>query len=1534
MRILAVLFLLLFTLPAFAQNETPEEERGLFLSFVEDRLSAPNRQIRIQNIQGVLSSNAQIGLITVADNEGVWLRIENATIVWSRSALLFRQRLQIDTLAAERIEVLRQPIPDESLPAPEASGFQVPELPIAINLDQLDVPSISFGQDVFGLESQLAVTGRIRLEDGSLDTALEITRLDGPGGQFSLVAAYANATEQLDLDLTLAEPENGIVANLLNIEGRPPVNLTVNGSGPLSGLDIDLTLDAAGERVLTGATQLRRQNEGLAYAAQLSGPIATLIPAQFRDFFGEQTSLEARGLVRDAGGMVLEALDLESAALDLQASAETTTDGFLRRLNLNAAIDDGTDGAIVLPVPGGSTTVNRATLALSFGESADEEWSGKLDIDRLANPDFTATRATFDFGGLARNLDQPAARALTFAVDGALSGIIATRADIGEALGDRITLDIDGSWNAGEAVDLANAILSGNGLSVSLQGEIAELAFNGDLAVQAENISPFSSLAGRELSGALDLRANGEVRPLSGAFDLTIDSTADELQVGIEAADNLLGGRSTITGRVARNENGLTTENLRIGNERVELTADGTIASGAADFDYAFALSDLALVTSQAQGRLEASGRASGTDGTIALTTMARIANGSLAGKSLSDGRIAFDGTLQGATLDGTVGGDAFLDGVRVQLSAGVGVADGTQRLTDLDFTAGGARATGALTRGPTGLIDGEIEIDAADISTAAALALIEASGAVNAAVTLSSTPEGTQNAQARADVRAFRMDETRLDSAQIEATIVDLFNVPAIDGTVRAQGLVAGGIDVATLDASAQSTGGTTQFQANAALANGTSARTAGSLAPEGDGYRVSLSEASLGQGVVAARLLEPASLLVVGDTVAIDTLVVDVGGGRISANGRVAQAIDLSVDVTRLPLSIANLVRPDLALGGTVDAQARVTGQRDAPNANFTLRANALTAAALRQAGQSALDIEARGNTTGQTLAIDANVASPEGLRASARGNVPLGDGQIALDVNLAAFPLAALNAVVQGQNLGGTVAGSARVSGTTSAPQATFDLRGDGLRASALQAAGIDGLQATAAGRFAGDTVTLTSASVSGPQGLSVTANGAVPLSGSGLSINLNGSAPLSLANRFLVDRGTQLSGVLQLNGSVTGSVQQPVIRGTASTAGAQVIDPDTNVRLTGIEINAAIEGETVSITSASAQIAGGGSISANGTVSTNAAAGFPADIRVTLNQARYADDELVVATVNGGLSLTGPLTRDPTLSGEINVERAEISVPDNFAGGAASIDVIHRNPPRGVQETLIRARANDGTPAPTARPSILRLNVGVNAPARIFIRGRGLDAEVGGRVQLTGPVTNIQPVGAFELIRGRLSILGQRITFDEGSVTLVGDLDPNVNLIARSQSGDTTVFITVSGRVSSLDISFSSQPELPEDEVLARLIFNRGMSELSPLQIAQLAAAAAELAGGSNTSLLGSLRGAAGLDDLDVVTDSQGNAAVRAGRYIQDNIYLGVEAGAQGTTRGTINLDITDELKARGAVGSDGDSSLGLFFERDY
>lgn len=1516
---------------AFAQ-ETADAERSYFVGFVENQLSTPDRQFRLNNIQGVLSSDATIGEITISDREGVWLRITNARIVWTRSALLLG-RLVIDTLAADRIDVIRRPLPAEGAPAPEAGGFQLPELPISISLGALDVPHVIFGESVFDLAADVAITGNLQLASGSLDTTLNVNRLDGPGGTLALRAAYANSSQVLDLDLKLDEPANGIVANVLNVEGRPPMALALNGKGPISDLDLNLTLDADGLRALTGTAELRRKADGLGFSADVHGPIAQLVSPRFRDFFGAETRLQTSGLVRDGGGVALENLDLQSAALALKAAAETASDGFLKRLTLDADMADPAGKPVLLPLPG-QNTVQRASFKLGFGDKPGDEWSGALTINDLATETFASKSVEVLLSGVAQNIANPAERHLTFAATGGASGIVAKRADVTEALGDRITLDIGGAWTAGAPVKLAKAQVAANGLALSLAGDIADFAFKGDIGLKAKSLAPFSSLAGRQLSGAADLAANGELKPLTGAFDLTLDGTAERLGIGTPAADNLLHGQTRITGGVARGESGLVARQLRIFNDQVEAKADGRFATGAADFGFDLSVADIALLSKQAAGRLTAKGRASGADGLIGLNFNAEVPNGALVGKTLKDAVLGFVGTLEKGDLNGRLTGNAFLEGVKVDLASAITLNDTEKRLGDLKFTAGGARLTGDVTQNKDGLLDGKLSLAAADVSTAAALLLKQATGAVNADIALSHQ-DGKQNATVRADIAKLTVDTVRIGKADLNATVADLFGVPIADGSFNASKVVAGGVDVATLQATAQQQGQTTNFQANARLDNGAATTTSGALSPVEGGYRLALQKAELTQGALAAKLAEPAALQMRGERISIDNLVLDVGGGRVSARGEVNDKFDVAVTIAKLPLAIANAIRPDLALAGTVDGTANIGGTRANPDVRFSLKGNSIAAAALREAGLASINLDAEGNSTASRLSLKASVTSPEGLRATANGAVPLDKGgALALDIGLESFPLAVLNAVAPGQRLGGNISGTAKVSGQLANPAATFNLRGSGVRAAALEEAGAAPLEITMAGSFADKALTLSSATASGPQGLSVTASGRVPVSGEGVDLTLRGEAPLALANRFLAERGAQASGTLSANATISGNLKNPSVRGMFSTQGAQFVDPESNVRLQSIAVMGTIDGDQVTLRNASANLDAGGSVAATGTVSLDGGAGFPADIRVTLNNARYADGTLVVATVSGALAITGPLTRDPVLSGNVDVSRAEITVPDSFAGGAAALDVKHISPSKAVLETLKRARANDGTPTPSARPSVMRLDVSVNAPARVFVRGRGLDAELGGQVKLTGPVSDIQPVGGFQLIRGRLSILSQRITFDEGTVTLVGDLNPFLNFVARSQGTDITVFITVSGRANDISVTFSSQPELPQDEVLARLIFNRGIDELSAFQIAQLAAAAAELAGGSNNSLLGSLRSATGLDDLDVITDSQGNAALRAGRYIRDNIYLGVEAGAGGATRGTVNLDITKNLKAKGAVASDGDSSLGVFYEKDY
>ena len=1407
-----------------------EEQKDWLTSFVQDRLSTPERQIRLSNIDGALGSDVSVREITISDAEGVWLRINNARLNWSQAAL-FTGRLEVRSLAADSIEFIRNAVPVEGavdLPAPEATGLQVPEFPVAVILEELSVPQVTFGENVFGLGSAISVAGAMTLDGGNLDAELDIVRLDGPGGTLDLDVAYQREGQVVDVALALTEPENGVIANLLNIENRPAMSLSVTGQGPLSDLTTELVLAANGQTALSGGATVTERADGLAVEVDLAGPLAMLMAEPYRPFFGMETSLVASALVREGGGLSIPQFRLVGGNMVLGGNAETTADNFLSRLYLTAAINDPNGEPVTLPVPGNATRLDTATLTVDYGNGG--EWLAELELFGLKTTGLDVAATTLDLSGVATGLDDPAARMVTFNGDGAMSGISGDP-EVEAALGDSIGLGLAGLWTAGEPIQLAEFRIVGAALTAALAGVIDGTDFRGDIALQTSSISPFSGLAERDLDGALSLAANGAIMPLTGGFDLTLNGTGTNLAIGDEVADRLLAGTVDLSGRVARTAAGLTADDFRIANAQVQFTADGNYASDTADFAINLDLADLSLLSGRASGALSVTGTAVGNGETgLALNLDAGVETGTLAGRSLRDAMISFQGTTIDNVLDGGISGSAELDGYRTVLGAEIDIEGTTQSVSDLDFQAAGTRITGDLVRNTeSGLIDGDLAIVSPDLSVPAALALLEAKGSLSAEVALAPR-DGAQAASMRADARNLVVNDIAVGSADVVANAWDLFGVPVVDGRAEASNVSVAGTSIERLTATAQQDGQTTNFDAQGALATGTDLDLAGSLTPVDGGYRLALDRAELEQGALVARLAQPTVLQVTGSSVALDAVRFDVGSGSITATGSAGQALDVALRVEALPLSIANAVAPGLGLAGTLSGQARITGDA--------------------------------------------------------------GD------------------------------------------PSVSFEASAGGVSAAAIAGYGITPLSATATGSYGGGTVTLASLAANGAGGLNLSGSGRVPLGGNGLDVTLAGSAPLALGNRFVADRGGQLSGVANFNARVSGSLANPQFGGSISTEGAGYVDPELNLRLVGISGSASLSGTTLTIERLGAGLATGGTVSASGTVGLTPT--LPANVRLALNAARYADGNLFVATVSGGLSLTGNLAGSPLLSGDVLVEEANITVPENFGGGAALVDVNHVNTPRAVEQTLIRARIDDatGAPIPQSRPGGLLLDVNVRAPNQIFIRGRGLDAEVGGSVRLTGPLDNIQPVGGFSLSRGRLSILGQRVTFESGTVTLVGDLDPFLNLVGRAEGDGITVFVTVSGRASDIDVSFTSNPVLPQDEVLSRLIFNRSMGELSPLQLAKLAGAAAELVGGGGGGLADSLRDAAGLADLDIVTDDSGNVAVQAGTYIQDNVYLGVQAGANGQSKVTINLDVTDDLKVTGAAGQDGNSSLGVFYELDY
>ena len=132
----------------------------------------------------------------------------------------------------------------------------------------------------------------------------------------------------------------------------------------------------------------------------------------------------------------------------------------------------------------------------------------------------------------------------------------------------------------------------------------------------------------------------------------------------------------------------------------------------------------------------------------------------------------------------------------------------------------------------------------------------------------------------------------------------------------------------------------------------------------------------------------------------------------------------------------------------------------------------------------------------------------------------------------------------------------------------------------------------------------------------------------------------------------------------------------------------------------------------------------------------------------------------------------------------------------------------------------------------------------------------------------------------------------------------------------------------------EITLSSSPSLPDDEILSRVLFGRSPSELSPLQAAQLAGAAAQLAGGDAFNLVGQLQAATGLDRLDIGLDEAGGALLSTGKYLADDIYLEIESGVTGAPGVTLEWTPLENVAVDAEIDPELGPKLAIQWKRDF
>ncbi len=1449
-----------------------QSDKDFLTSYLQNTLSGAGRDVAITGFAGALSSQATMAQMTIADDAGIWLTLKDVTLDWDRAALLNGQII-VNTFAVDEIDLERIPSSGQSAtPAAEAKGFALPDLPVSVLLNGIEARHIKLGPAVLGQAVEGTVTASVILAGGQGSANVQLKRNDdGPAGAFSLITGYSQATGILSVALTAKEAAGGIAVGLLGVPGAPSADLIIAGTGPVSDFKAKVVLSTDGVTRLAGDVTLTGDAAGQAFAVDLAGDPTPVFLPRYAAFFGPALHLQAKGTRFADGRMALSQLAVQAQALKLDGSVSLDAQGLPEAFALTGTLGLAS-GSVVLPMAGArETRLDHADLSLNYDRAKGDGWQGRAVVQGLDHAALKAQKLTLTGDGHIGAAG--AAPSFDGKITFAADGLAMTGPGLAQALGDTVQGQTDLVWQAsGAGLQVQNLSIAGTGYQIATTGMIGGLA------------------EGITLNGAVQ----GSYDDLSRLALLAGQPLSGKAQFQVKGTGSLLGGTLDLTGAVSGHD-------LGTGISQLDglLRGESKIAVSVLRDETGTTLRALNLAATtldlSAQGRLTSEGaNLTGDVNFRDISVLGAGYHGTVAGKA----------TLVGSLATGTFG----LEAVGTDLGLGQDQAD--------RLLAGQSKLSVAVT-----LDQGVAVIDRVTISNPQLT--LDAAGKV--------TPAG-------ADVTA--------KLALPDLTVLGSGFGGAVAGTARMTGTLAAGVVGLDLTGTDLSVGqaladrvlrGTSQLTLDVKLAKGEAVidravisnpqvrlEATGTMAVAGSDVTATLSVPNLnvlgagfggsvnGTAKVTGTLTQAVANL---DLSGIDLTVGQAqanqllrGVSQVSVGLRIADGValidravlanpQLKLDATGTVAAAGSDLTATLAtdlsgLGGgyrgTLDGQVHFTGTP--ADGHIVVGAKAsnlavnLTGADALLRGQSSLELDA--GLTEKGFAINrASFANPQ-FNAMATGTVTGAERRLELKANLGNLAL-----------LYPQFPGAVTISGLAvqSAAGYRLDIAGKG-------PAQID---ARVTGTLANDF-------------------------GSG-ALAISGTATAALVNVLAAPRS--LSGPVRFDLRLNGPLRLASLSGPVSISGGSLVDPDQTFSLQGISGQAVLAGGRARVT-ATAAVSTGGTIDLAGAVGL--AAPYSGDLNAMLHAVVLRDPDLYSTVVNGAVTVTGPVLGGALVAGAVNLGRTELRIPATGFGADGGLPGLqHANEPPPSRATRLRAGLLDTAGPGGARGSGgFALNLRISAPNQVFIRGRGLDAELGGSLVLRGTTRAIVPSGSFNLIRGRLDILGKRLVLSEAMLQLQGALVPFLRMVASVDSDGITTSVVIEGPADNPKVTFTSSPQLPQEEVLARLLFDHGLDKLTAFQAIQLATAVATLAGRGGEGVIGTLRSKFGLDNLDVRTDAAGNAELTAGKYLSEKVYTEVTVDQAGTSSISLNLDVASHVTVKGHLSSDGQTGLGIYLQKDY
>jgi translocation and assembly module TamB len=327
-----------------------------------------------------------------------------------------------------------------------------------------------------------------------------------------------------------------------------------------------------------------------------------------------------------------------------------------------------------------------------------------------------------------------------------------------------------------------------------------------------------------------------------------------------------------------------------------------------------------------------------------------------------------------------------------------------------------------------------------------------------------------------------------------------------------------------------------------------------------------------------------------------------------------------------------------------------------------------------------------------------------------------------------------------------------------------------------------------------------------------GTDFTAHGRAHLAGAReLDIRLDGSVNMTLLqslNPKILARGT-----LGVNLNASGTLSQPVLQGRLAVKNTFVSHNDFPSGLSGLNGVLLFDRNRIQIENLSGTT-GGGTVALTGSATYQSGL-FLLDFGATAHDVRLRYPPGVSSTANADLRLTGS-TNSAVLSGDVVVTKLAVTPGFDFAA------YVEKS-----RQTVVLTQSD-------SLQSRLKLDVHVVTTPELEMQTAVARLSGNADLRVRGTADRPAILGRVEVLEGEISFNGNKYRLERGDVTFANPAktQPIIDLQATTRVRDYDITVQFRGDASvtnGLKVTWQSEPQLPEADVIALLALGRTRAE---------------------------------------------------------------------------------------------------------